>query len=104
MVATAQKELNLYSGLAQATEGRVSPDKGKNCWYLIEFKCDKAGQWKVINNPGGLFVETRHGKRKIKRLWNDTAARILGVWMAPDRSSTQQRIELEKKTKTWANR
>eukprot|EP00957_Ditylum_brightwellii_P083585 6353299-Ditylum_brightwellii.AAC.1 len=46
MVATAQKELNLYSGLAQATGGRVSLDKGKNSWYLIEIKWDKAGQWK----------------------------------------------------------
>ena len=30
----AQKELDLYSGLAKATGGQVSPDKGKNSWYL----------------------------------------------------------------------
>eukprot|EP00957_Ditylum_brightwellii_P097332 7413303-Ditylum_brightwellii.AAC.1 len=53
MVATAQKELNLYSGLAQATGGRVSPDKGKNSWYLIKFKWDKAGQWKKQDTEKG---------------------------------------------------
>eukprot|EP00957_Ditylum_brightwellii_P071247 5415925-Ditylum_brightwellii.AAC.1 len=42
------------------------------------------------------------GKRKIKRLRNDTASPILGVWMALDGSSTKQRIELEKITTAWA--
>eukprot|EP00957_Ditylum_brightwellii_P163742 12466040-Ditylum_brightwellii.AAC.1 len=79
MVATAQKELNLYSGLAQATRERVSPDKGK-------------------------IAETKKEKRKIERLWNDTVARILGVLMVPDGSSTQQKIKLEKSTKAWTDR
>eukprot|EP00957_Ditylum_brightwellii_P068950 5233442-Ditylum_brightwellii.AAC.1 len=58
MISTAQKELTLSSGLARATGGSVSPEKGKNSWYLIEFKWDKAGKWKLVNNPRDIYVNT----------------------------------------------
>ena len=43
LVQIAQDKIYLYAGLARATGGQVSLDKGKNTWYLIELKWDKLG-------------------------------------------------------------
>eukprot|EP00957_Ditylum_brightwellii_P087211 6638154-Ditylum_brightwellii.AAC.1 len=59
LVALTQSEIDLYAGLAKATGGQISPDTGKNSWYLIEFSWDKAGRWNLVDNKAKLFVETR---------------------------------------------
>jgi hypothetical protein len=88
LVAITQNEIDLYAGLARATGGQISPDAGKNSWYLIEFTWDSAGCWKLIDNEAKLYVNTRKGRIEVVRLPSDAASRILGVWMAPNGKSS----------------
>eukprot|EP00957_Ditylum_brightwellii_P206605 15349172-Ditylum_brightwellii.AAC.2 len=59
-----QEEIDLSAGLAKATGGQVSPDKGKNHWYLLEFEWDKKGKWKLGNIKADLWVSTNGGKSR----------------------------------------
>eukprot|EP00957_Ditylum_brightwellii_P113175 8630713-Ditylum_brightwellii.AAC.1 len=77
LVQIAQDEIDLYAGLARATGGQVSPDKGKNSWYLIKFEWDKLGRWKLAHNKSYLFVNTTKGRVGLKRLPSTAASRIL---------------------------
>eukprot|EP00957_Ditylum_brightwellii_P079662 6057795-Ditylum_brightwellii.AAC.1 len=81
----AQQEIDLYEGLARATGGQVSSNKGENLWFLIEFKWDKAGRWSIVDNKAKLYVNTRKGRKEIRRLSSKDGTCILA-------------------TKTWANR
>lgn len=104
IVHMAQQEIDLYAGLAQATGGQISPVKGKNSWYLLDFAWDNKGGWKLVDRTAELWVDTSGGWKKIERLSCSTASRILGVWMAPDGSSKQQATVLREKAEKWADR
>lgn len=98
----AQEGLDLFIGVAKAMRGQVSEIKIK--WYLIEFKWDAAGKWKLANNEATLSVETEEGRIPIKRLPVTQAYRILGVWVAPDGSLGKQTKQLQNVTSEWADR
>eukprot|EP00957_Ditylum_brightwellii_P111345 8492247-Ditylum_brightwellii.AAC.1 len=87
LVAITHSKIDLYTGLARATEGQIGPDKGKNIWYLLEFVWDNAGCWKLVDNDARLFIDTRKGRIEIERLPSRAASRILGVWMSPNGDS-----------------
>eukprot|EP00957_Ditylum_brightwellii_P169381 12892118-Ditylum_brightwellii.AAC.1 len=65
-VQIALDKIDLYAGLAGATGGQVSPDKGKNSWHLIKFKWDKLGRWKLAHNKSSLFVNTTKGRIEVE--------------------------------------
>ena len=81
----SQKGLNLLSGAAQATGGKVSAKKTK--WYLLEFKWDKYGNWHLSDNETDLFIQPPEGIQKIELPPPSEASRILGVWIDPNSSS-----------------
>eukprot|EP00957_Ditylum_brightwellii_P062819 4766668-Ditylum_brightwellii.AAC.1 len=87
LVAITQSKIDLCAGLARATGGQISLDKGENSWYLLEFLWDNAGCWKLVNNDARLFVDTRKRRIKIERLPFHAASRTLGVWMSPNSDS-----------------
>eukprot|EP00957_Ditylum_brightwellii_P075200 5714968-Ditylum_brightwellii.AAC.1 len=99
LVAITQSEIDINTGLAMATGGQISPDKGKNSWYLLEFVWDNAGRWKLVDNDARLFVDTRKGRIEVERLPSCAASRILGVWMSPNGNSKVQVEKLEEITK-----
>eukprot|EP00957_Ditylum_brightwellii_P180527 13751311-Ditylum_brightwellii.AAC.1 len=80
----------MYEGLARATGGQVSPDKGKNSWFLLEFKWDKRGKWTLVHNDANLYMNTKKGRIKVDRLPASAAQHILGVWIAPDGNNNTQ--------------
>eukprot|EP00957_Ditylum_brightwellii_P061300 4652601-Ditylum_brightwellii.AAC.1 len=104
LVAITQSEIDLYAVLTKATGGQISPNKGKNSWYLFEFVWDNAGHWKLEDNDTRLFVDTRKGRIEVERLPSCTTSRILGVWMSPNGDSEVQVKKLEEITKQWADR
>ena len=61
-----QSGLDLFSGAAQKTYGKVSVNKTK--WYLFEFKWDATVKWSRDNNKAGLFLNPPYGLQKIERL------------------------------------
>eukprot|EP00957_Ditylum_brightwellii_P104903 7995608-Ditylum_brightwellii.AAC.1 len=73
----AQQEVDLYKGLEGATGGQISSEKGKNSWFLIEFKWGKAGRWSLVDNKAKLYTNTRKSKKEIKRLSLKDATHIL---------------------------
>eukprot|EP00957_Ditylum_brightwellii_P202996 15332764-Ditylum_brightwellii.AAC.1 len=75
----AQEEVDLYTGLAQATGGQVSPDVEKNFWYLLEFQWDKQGKWSLVNNDVQLMINTNKGRLPIHCLAPSKTSRILVV-------------------------
>eukprot|EP00957_Ditylum_brightwellii_P149793 11407592-Ditylum_brightwellii.AAC.1 len=66
LVAITQSKIDLSAGLARATGGQISPDKGKNSWYLLEFAWDNAECWKLVHNDARLFIDTRKGRIEIE--------------------------------------
>eukprot|EP00957_Ditylum_brightwellii_P139655 10643417-Ditylum_brightwellii.AAC.1 len=62
LVTITQSKIDLYAGLARATGGQISPDKGKNSCYLLEFLWDNAGCWKLVDNNARLFVDMKKGR------------------------------------------
>eukprot|EP00957_Ditylum_brightwellii_P056997 4319507-Ditylum_brightwellii.AAC.1 len=65
MVAITQDQIDLYAVMARATGGQVSSEKGKNSWYLLEFKWDRNGRWKLVDNDANLVVNTKKGRIKV---------------------------------------
>ena len=60
----SQEGLDLFSGSAQATGVQVSAKKTK--WYLLEFKWDKAGKWRLYDNEADIFLQNPSGPQKIE--------------------------------------
>ena len=61
---TYQEGLHLLSGASQATGGKFSVTKTK--WYLLEFKWDKAGKWRLYDNEADIFLQNPSGPQKIE--------------------------------------
>eukprot|EP00957_Ditylum_brightwellii_P129202 9854405-Ditylum_brightwellii.AAC.1 len=100
----AQEEVDLHTGLAQATGGQVSPDVEKSCWYLLEFQWDKQGKWSLVDNDAQLMINTNKGKLPIHCLAPFEASCILGVWLAPYGNNKTQVAKLRKVIANWMNR
>ena len=62
-IKLSQSGLDLFSGAAQKTDGKVSVNKTK--WYLLEFKWDATGKWSLADNKAGLFLNPPDGLQKI---------------------------------------
>ena len=65
-IKLSQSVLDLFSGAAQRTDGKVCVNKTK--WYLLEFKWDATGKWSLADNKAGLFLNPPDGLQKIERL------------------------------------
>ena len=65
-IKLSQSGLDLFSGAAQKTDGKVCVNKTK--WYLLEFKWDATGKWSLADNKSGLFLNPHDGLQKIERL------------------------------------
>ena len=81
-IKLSQSGLDLFSGAAWKTHGKVSINKIK--WYLLEFKLDATGKWSLADNKAGLFLNPPDGLQKIERLPPSQASLIFCVWIAPD--------------------
>ena len=58
-IKLSKSGLDLFSGAAQKTDGKVCVNKTK--WYLLEFKWDAAGKWSLADNKAGLFLNPPDG-------------------------------------------
>ena len=65
-IKLSQSGLDIFSGAAQKTDGKVYVNKTK--WYLLEFKWDATGKWSIADNVAGLFLNPLDGLQKIERL------------------------------------
>ena len=76
----------------------------KKKWYLLKFKWDSTGKWRLAKNEAGMFMNTSEGTQKIERLSSFQSLRILGVWIDPDGPSNKQTIQLMSITTAWDDR
>ena len=97
-----QSSLDIFSGSAQTTGGQVRV-REKKC-YLLEFKWDSTGQWRLKDNQADILLNTREGPQKIERLPASQASRIVGSWIYPNGSYNEQTKQLRAITTAWADR
>ena len=88
-IKLSESGLDLFSGAAQKTDGKVSVNKTK--WYLLEFKWDATEKWSLVDNKSSMFLNPPDGLQKIERLPPTQASIILYVWIAPDVSLTEKK-------------
>ena len=62
-VKLAQKGLNLFAGAAKATGGQVNAEKTK--WYLMDFKWDPEGKWRLADREATLTLSSQEGGNEI---------------------------------------
>ena len=79
-------------------------DFKKKKWYLLKFKWDSTGKWRLAKNEAGMFMNTSEGTQKIERLSSFQSLRILGVWIVPGGSPNKQITQLRSITTVWAER
>eukprot|EP00957_Ditylum_brightwellii_P101972 7772353-Ditylum_brightwellii.AAC.1 len=71
------EEVDLYTGLTQATGGQVSPGMKKNCWYLLEFQWDNHGKLTLVDNYAQRMINTNEDRHPIHCLAPSEASCIL---------------------------
>ena len=92
----------MFSGAAQTTGGQVRVSKNK-C-YLLEFRWDPQGQWRLADNPADLLLNTTQGQNIFERIPPSQASRILGLWIDPDRSSYEHTNQIKSITTACPDR
>jgi hypothetical protein len=97
----AQKSLDAWAGLLNATEGALNPNK---CyWYLVSYTCAN-GEW-IYNHRTNftLPIPLPDGARaKIQQTNIDKAKKMLGIWSTPSSNDTWHLEEcILAKTRTW---
>ena len=97
-----QALIDIFSVASQARGGQISVKKNK--WYLLEFKWDTAGKWRLYENKDDLLLKTPEGPPKIERIPPSQAYIIIGVWITPNESYTEQTKRLREITYSWEDR
>ena len=98
-IKLSQSGLNLFSGAAQKTYGKVSVNKIK--WCLLKWKLGATGKWSLTDNKSGLFLNPPDSLQKIECLPPSPASIILCVWIAHNGSLTEQTNQLRAITSLW---
>jgi hypothetical protein len=100
----AQKSLDAWAGLLNATGGALNPDK---CyWYLLSYTCAN-GEWRYNHQTNfTLTIPLLDGARaKIQQTNIDEAKKMLGIWSTPSGNDTRHLEEcIIAKTRTWMER
>jgi hypothetical protein len=82
LMQVAQKSLDAWAGLLNATGGALNPNK---CyWYLVSYTCTN-GEWGYNHRTNfTLTIPLQDGARaKIQQTNIDKAKKMLGVWSTP---------------------
>ena len=58
-VKISQKGLNIFAGSAKPTGGQVSAENTK--WYLMNFKWDPEGKWRLSDREAILALPSQEG-------------------------------------------
>ena len=102
MVKLSQKVLNIFAEAAKATGGKIISEKTK--WYLMDFKWDPEGKWRLADREATLTLPPQEGGKEIERLPPKQASRILVVWISPDGSYKEQTRRLHQITASWEDK
>ena len=97
-----QALIDIFSVASQARGGQISVKKNK--YYLLEFKWDTARKWRLSENKSDLFLNTPEGPPKIERIPPSQASIIIGAWITPNDSYTEQTKRLREITSSWEDR
>jgi hypothetical protein len=104
LMQVAQKSLDAWTGLLNATGGALNPNK---CyWYLVSYTCTN-GEWRCDHRTNfTLTIPLPDGARaKIQQTNIDEAKKMLGVWSTPSGNDTRHLEEcIIAKTRTWMER
>ena len=96
----AQRMLNTWEGLLEATGGALRPEK---CfWYMIDFYYTQ-GKWKYKKQSQMPGILTVSNGVEIKRYDLSEAQETLGVFAAVDGNWEEQKKQLIKKSNIFAN-
>ena len=89
VLASMQDVINSWGSLVQVTGGAIAVDK--SWWYLVDFVW-RRGKWVATDalQDGDLVAYNKNGEEiSLKRLCCSEAAEMLGLWMAPNGSTTR---------------
>ena len=95
-----QKTIDCWAGVAKSTGGALK--LSKSWWYLIHFNWD-ASDW-LYRSTNNILFDTVTGPNKdgdnveLKFVKAETAQKMLGVYLAPDRNDKKQIQEMKKIT------
>jgi hypothetical protein len=97
-----QESLDLWEGILSAKAGDIVPEK--NFWYQVDFTWNR-GEWRyktIVESPAELSVCNITGHIWVIQWIEVTQAEeTLGIFMAPNGTSSGQLAKLEKLVAQW---